>query len=82
MPKIKPLTETQEFRQKLVQNITLIQGARTGEDMGKHMGISATTYNRKKKNPGSFSLDEIRLMCSYTGVPIDIFLTQTLKVGV
>lgn len=82
MPKIKPLTETQEVRQRLTQNIALIQGGLPGKEFASHMGMSVATFNRKKKDPESFTLSEVRLMCKFAHVPLDAFLTQSLKVGV
>lgn len=81
MAKVKPLTKTQEIRKRLSENLKLIQGHHSGAEMGQIMGISSATYSRKSKNPESFKLSEIRLMCDYFSVNMSDFLNGSLKIG-
>jgi hypothetical protein len=77
MPKVT-LTEAQKEKERLQRNIELIQGKRTNADMGKIIGATGQTFGNRKRNPESFTLAEIRLICRYFKINRADFVTGEL----
>lgn len=78
MPKVK-LSEQQETKKRLINNLLVIKGRRTDRDMAKIMGISASTYSRREHDPFSLTAIETYLMCSERGVDMADFYGKTLR---
>mgnify|MGYP003292623920 CR=1 FL=1 len=62
MPKIRPLTEADRKNQALLGEIAMGMSfaRKNNKDMAAALGIKAQTWCRKKKNPGTFTLSELR----------------------
>lgn len=82
MPKVRPLTDIQAAKKRLTSNLKLIQGRRNGSEMGKMLGISACTYNRRLHDPMSLTASEIFLICKIANITAGEFMNEELSVGV
>lgn len=62
MPKIRPLTETDRKNIVLVAEIArgMAYYKKKNEEMAEALGMSNTTWARRKKYPGTFTLEELR----------------------
>ena len=79
MPKVH-LTEKQKDHDRLIDNLRLIQGRRSNEDMATILGVSRSTYIRKVKQPESLTYQEIKRLCDFTRVDIASFVSGKLRV--
>lgn len=77
MPKAK-MTDAQKEKERLLRNVDLVQGKRTNAEMGAIIGTSGPTFGNRKRNPESFTLSEIRLLCSRFRIDRADFLTKEL----
>lgn len=77
MPKVA-LTELQETKKRLKNNLNVIKGNRTDEDMGAICGISGTTFSRRRSDPFSLTAQEVYLMCQESHVAMADFYGKTL----
>lgn len=77
MPKMRA-TEAQKEKERLLRNIELVQGKRTNAEMGAIIGTSGPTFGNRKRNPESFTLSEIRLLCNRFRIDRADFLTKEL----
>lgn len=80
MPKVI-LAPAQAERERLQHNISLIQGKRTNAAMGKLIGVSGTTFSKRKEDPESLTLAEVRLMCKYFHIDPADFVAKKLEIG-
>ena len=62
MPRIKLLTQNDRKNRALLGAIALgmTQEGKSNEDMIAGLGMSAATWARRKKDPGTFTVAEIR----------------------
>ena len=79
MPKIH-LTEKEKDHARLIDNLRMIQGRRSNEDMARILGISRSTYIRKAKNPEALTYKELKRLCDFTRVDIASFVSRKLRV--
>ena len=79
MPKVY-LTEKQKDCSRLKDNLKLIQGNRTCEQMGIIIGGSYKKYQRRLKNPESLTYEEIKRLCDFFKIDIAAFCGGTLKI--
>lgn len=77
MPKVY-LTEAQKEKDRLSRNIELVQGKRSNAEMGKIIGTTGQTFGNRKRNPESFTLSEVRLLCNKFRIDRSDFLTKDL----
>lgn len=80
MPK-SHFQEVREDYERLRRNLSLMQGTLTNAEMGKIIGVSNVTFGARKKNPGSLTVDEIRLLCNRFHVDRAKFLTEELRLS-
>ena len=78
MPKVY-LTDKQKDISRLKENLKLMQGQMTFEQMGVIIGGSKATFSRRMKNPESLTYKEIKRLCDYFKVDISSFCVGTLK---
>lgn len=79
MPKVY-LTDKQKDCSRLKDNLKLIQGNRTCEQMGVIIGGSYRKYQRRLKNPESLTYEEIKRICDFFKIDIAAFCGGTLKI--
>lgn len=79
MPKVY-LTEKQKDNSRLKENLKLIQGRNTAEQMGVIIGGSERTFYRRMKNPESLTYKEIKRLCDFFKVDISTFCGGSLKI--
>ena len=79
MPKVY-LTDKQKDISRLKDNLKLIQGQRTFEQMGVIIGGSKATYSRRMKNPDTLTYKEIKRLCDFFKVDISTFCGGSLKI--
>lgn len=79
MPKVF-LTEKQKDISRLYENLKLIQGATSNDDMGVIIGGSKRTYERRVKNPESLTYQEIKRLCDHFHIDIAAFCSSKLKI--
>ena len=79
MPKVY-LTDKEKDHARLIDNLRLIQGRRSNEDMATILGVSRSTYIRKVKQPESLTYQEIKRLCDFTRVDIASFVSGKLRV--
>ena len=62
MPKIRPLTEADRKNQALLAEIALGMSfaRKSNQDVAAALGITAQSWCRKKRDPGTFTLSELR----------------------
>ena len=49
--------------------------------MGKLIGVSGTTFGKRKKDPETLTLAEVRLMCKYFHINPADFVSKELGIG-
>lgn len=72
MPKITPLTANARMDQHLLATIDKykrLAGVKRYGDLGSRIGRCATTANMRMRNPGSFTLDELRRLVRSLHIP-------------
>ena len=72
MPRIKPLTAEARMNQQLLATIDKykrLAGIQRYGDLGPRMGRCATTANQRMRNPGAFTLDELRRLVRSLHIP-------------
>ena len=79
MPKVY-LTDKQKDISRLKDNLKLIQGQKTFEQMGVIIGGSKGTYSRRMKNPDTLTYKEIKRLCDFFKVDISTFCGGSLKI--
>lgn len=79
MPKVY-LTDNQKDISRLKDNLKLIQGQRTFEQMGVIIGGSKATFSRRMKNPDTLTYKEIKRLCDFFKVDISTFCGGSLKI--
>ena len=79
MPKVY-LSEKQKDCSRLKDNLKLIQGNRTCEQMGVIIGGSKATFQRRMKNPESLTYEEIKRLCDFFQIDIAAFCGNKLKI--
>ena len=79
MPKVY-ITEKQKDCSRLKDNLKLIQGNRTCEQMGVIIGGSYRKYQRRLQNPESLTYEEIKRICDFFKIDIAAFCGGTLKI--
>ena len=79
MPKVF-LTEKQKDCSRLKENLKLLKGNRSCEEMGVIIGISQWTFQNRLKNPESLTYEEIKRLCDYFHIDIAAFCSGTLKI--
>lgn len=79
MPKVT-LTERDKDQIRLFQNLKLIQGGRTAQEMGEILGCSLGTYYQRLKKPEQLTYKEIKRLCSFFKVDMNNFMTGQVKV--
>ena len=79
MPKVY-LTDKQKDISRLKDNLKLIQGQKTFEQMGVIIGGSKVTYSRRMKNPDTLTYKEIKRLCDFFKVDISTFCGGSLKI--
>ena len=79
MPKVY-LTEKQKDSSRLKENLKLVQGDRTYQEMGVIIGGSGATYSRRMKKPESLTYEEIKRLCDFFKIDIAAFCGGTLKI--
>lgn len=79
MPKVY-LTDKQKDISRLKDNLKLIQGQRTFEQMGVIIGGSKATFSRRMKNPDTLTYKEIKRLCDFFKVDISTFCGGSLKI--
>lgn len=77
MPKLREPPEA-KFKHKVWANIVYYQSLYDVDDekLITFMGISKSTFNRRKKNIGTLTLDEILSVSKALFVPIEKLLTE------
>ena len=62
MPRIKPLTQAEEKNRKLMSSILGQMGyeGKNHKQMAEAIGMEYHTWLNRKKNPGKFTVEEIR----------------------
>ena len=79
MPKVF-LTEKQKDCSRLLDNLKLLKGNRSCEEMGVIIGGSYRTFQRRMKNPESLTYEEIKRLCDFFKIDIAVFCGGTLKI--
>lgn len=79
MPKVY-LTEKQKDYSRLKDNLKLIQGKRTCEQMGVIIGGSKATFSRRLKRPESLTYEEMKRLCDFFKIDLSVFCAGTLKI--
>ena len=79
MPKVY-LTERQKDYCRLQDNLKLLQGNRTYEQMGVIIGGSKATFSRRLKRPESLTYEEIKRLCDFFHIDIGAFVSRSLKI--
>ncbi len=77
MPRIKPLTAEARMDQQLLAAIDKykrLAGIQRYGDLGPRMGRCAATANSRLKSPGTFTLEELRLVHALHIPPEDLLL--------
>lgn len=75
MPRIKPLTANERKDRAIMGAIALgmTTEGKNNEQMAAALGMSATTWCRRKKEPGTFTVAELRkIKAMLPGVEISI----------
>ena len=68
--------------QTLTNNLILIQGRQTNEEMARQIGAkSAGTWRARLSAPGTLTVAEITALSKKYGVPIESLLTKNLLKG-
>lgn len=75
------LTDSQREQARLENNLRLLERGRGCREMGKILGISAATYNRRRQNPQTFTLQEIDKLCRNAKVDLSDFCGGVLYLG-
>ena len=79
MPKVF-LTEKQKDCSRLKENLKLLKGNRSCEEMGVIIGSSQWTFQNRMKNPESLTYEEIKRICDFFKIDIATFCGGTLKI--
>lgn len=79
MPKVY-LSEKQKDCSRLKENLKLLKGERTCEQMGVIIGGSYRTFQRRLQNPESLTYEEIKRLCDFFKIDIAAFCSGTLKI--
>lgn len=79
MPKVY-LTEKQKDISRLHDNLKLIIGKKSFEEMGVIIGGSKATFSRRMKKPESLTYEEIKRICDYFKIDIAAFCGSKLKI--
>ena len=79
MPKVI-LTESQRENERLRNNLLMLQGKRTNNEMGKIIGKTGVTYASRLKNPEDLTQKEVRLLCSYFQIERSTFVCGRLQI--
>lgn len=74
------LTETQKDYNRLKENLELLKGNRSCEQMGVIIGGSKSTFQRRMKTPESLTYEEIKRICDYFKIDIGAFVSRSLKI--
>lgn len=77
MPKVY-LTETQKENELIKQNLVLLQGGLTCEQMGRILGVSKSTYLNRLKSPAHLTVRELAKLCKHFNISVNSFLTERL----
>lgn len=77
MPKVF-LTESQKYNFIIKNNLILIQGNKSSNEMGKIIGVSKGTYLNRLKSPEQLTVSEVIKLCQYFKINIGSFLTEKL----
>lgn len=77
MPKIY-LTETQKENEIIKQNLVLLQGRLSCEQMGRILGVSKSTYLNRLKSPAQLTVRELKKICKHFNISANSFLTERL----
>lgn len=79
MPKVF-ISEKQKDCSRLQDNLKLIRGNRTNEQMGVIIGCSRDTFTRKLRNPEKLTYKDIKRLCDFFHVDIAAFCKDKLKI--
>lgn len=62
MPRIKPLTETELKNRKIMAELAAQMAfeKKKAVDVARYLGMSQTTFSRRKNDPGTFTVRELR----------------------
>lgn len=77
MPKVY-LTETQKENEIIKQNLILLQGRLSCEQMGRILGVSKSTYLNRLKSPAQLTVCELKKICKHFNISVNSFLTERL----
>lgn len=75
MPRIKPLTETELKNRKIMAELAAQMAfeKKKAVDVARYLGMSPTTFSRRKNDPGTFTVRELRdLKKIFPGMVIEI----------
>lgn len=75
MPRIKPLTETELKNRKIMAELAAQMAfeKKKAADVARYLGMSQTTFSRRKNDPGTFTVRELRdLKKIFPGMVIEI----------
>lgn len=77
MPKVY-LTEAQKDNEIIKQNLILLQGRLSCEQMGRILGVSKSTYLNRLKSPAQLTVRELKKICKHFNISVNSFLTERL----
>ncbi len=81
MPKVY-LSQRAKDAEMVRENMLLVQGARTDEEMSMKIGAkSPQTWRSRKKNPEKLTLGEIMRLCEKCHVDYVAFVSKHLQLG-
>lgn len=78
MPKVY-LTEAEQNRARLAENLRKIECGRSTDEMAKVIGSSKSTYIRRRQSPETLTYKEIDRLCRNAGVDIRDFVGAKLR---
>lgn len=74
-------TPAQKDHERLVRNISMIQGGRSNNQMCKLTTWSITKWNRYRQNPEVMPYMEMKFLCNMFNADFDVFLRGELKLS-
>lgn len=74
-------SEFQQLRKRLANNLRLLQGTKTSDEMANILCVSRGTYLSRLRNPEKLTVNEMSRLCRAFRIEPEKFLTETLKIG-